>query len=73
MLHGHDGISQLSDCSESAQEGPPSLAWQRRDLDLVPFPHETEQWLQGCQGSYTGQGSLVHARVPFSHTLQTEG
>lgn len=48
------------------------MAWQRRVLDLVPFPHETEQGFQGRQGSYTGQGSLVHARVPFSHTLQTD-
>lgn len=71
MLHGHDGISQLSVCSVLVQEGPPSLALQRRVLDLVPFPHETEQELQGHQGSYTGQGTLVHASVPFSHTLQT--
>lgn len=67
---GHGSISQLSDCVVSAQEGPPSVSWQIRVLVLFPLPQEAEQGLHGLQGSYTGQGSLVHTRVPFSHTLE---
>lgn len=65
-------MSQLSDCWVLAQEGPPSVSRQRRVLVLWPRPQEAEHELHGLQGSYTGQGSLVHTRVPFSHTLQTE-
>lgn len=70
---GHDGISQISVWLVSLQVGPPSVSWQSRVLFLWPCPHEVEQELHGLQGSYTGQGSLVHTRVPFSHTLQIEG
>lgn len=57
----------------SAQEGPPSASRQTRVLVLFPLPQEAEQELHGLQGSYTGQGSLVHSRVPFSHTLEDGG
>ena len=67
---GHDGISQISVWLVSLQEGPPSVSWQSRILFLWPRPHEVEQELHGLQGSYTGQGSSVHTRVPFSHTLR---
>lgn len=70
---GHADMSQRSDCWVSEQEGPPSVSLQRRVLVLWPRPQETEQELQGLQGSYTGQESLVHTRVPFSHTLQSQG
>lgn len=66
---GHAGMSQFSDCWVSEQEGPSSESLQRRVLVLWPCPQETEQELQELQGSYTGQESLVHTRVPFSHTL----
>lgn len=69
---GHAVMSQRSDCWVSEQEGPPSVSLQRRVLVLWPRPQETEQGLQGLQGSYTGQESLVHVRVPFSHTLQSQ-
>lgn len=65
-------MSQFSDCWVSEQEGPPSESLQRRVLVLWPRPQETEQELQELQGSYTGQESLVHTRVPFSHTLQSQ-
>lgn len=69
---GHADMSQRSDCWVSEQEGPPSVSLQRRVLVLWPHPQETEQELQGLQVSYTGQESLVHTRVPFSHTLQSQ-
>lgn len=48
---GHDGRSQLSLCVVSAQEGLPSVSWQRRVLVIWPCPQEAEQELHGLQGS----------------------